>query len=166
MSFLAHNKNSTSLSLAQKDIASLKALAGLEAMFPVTLVTPLLLLPPHHHNHHHHPTIATSAALLGEHPRFVLPSGQTPIERHYLIHFKISHLFLTRSAFRRLYTRPKVPPIEEQQSRQESLMLRSLIRVSWQDENPRYSQTWKNYNPANSSSATNSKSFKHTSHLL
>ena len=43
-------------------------------------------------------------------------------------------------------------------------MLRSLIRVSWQ--HPRYSQTWKNYNPANSSSATNSKSFKHTSHLL
>jgi len=87
MSFLAHNKNSTSLSLAQKDIASLKALAGLEAMFLVTLVTlldgHLLLLPPHHHSHHHHPTIATSAALLGEHPRFVLPSGQTPIERHY-----------------------------------------------------------------------------------
>jgi len=89
MSFLAHNKNSTSLSLAQKDIASLKlkALAGLEAILLVTLVTPLdghllLLLPPHHHNHHH-PTIATSAALLGEHPRFVLPSGQTPIERHY-----------------------------------------------------------------------------------
>jgi len=88
MSFLAHNKNSTSLSLAQKDIANLKALAGLEAMFLVTLVTlvldgHLLLLPPHHHNRHHPPTIATSAALLGEHPRFVLPSGQTPIERHY-----------------------------------------------------------------------------------
>ena len=43
-------------------------------------------------------------------------------------------------------------------------MLRSFIRVSWQD--PRYSQTWENYNPASRSSATNSKSFKHTSHLL
>ena len=107
MSFLAHNKNSTSLSLAQKDIASLKALAGLEAMFLVTLVTlldgQLLLLPPPHHHSHHPSTIATSAALLGEHPRFVLPSGQTPIERHYLIHFKISPLSLTRSAFIRLY---------------------------------------------------------------
>ena len=88
MSFLAHNKNSTSLNLGQTDIAiaSLKALAGLEAMFLVTLVTPLdghlLLLPPHHHSHHP-PTIATYAALLGKHPRFVLPSGQTPIERHY-----------------------------------------------------------------------------------
>jgi len=85
MSFLAHNKNTTSLNLEQKDIASLKALAGLEAMFLVTLVTPLdghLLLLPHHHSHHP-PTIANSAALLGEHPRFVLPSGQTPIERHY-----------------------------------------------------------------------------------
>ena len=94
MSFLAHNKNSTSLNLEQKDIASLKALAGLEAMFLETLVTPLdrhLLLLPHHHSHHP-PTIANSAALLGEHPRFVLPSGQTPIERHYLIPFKISPL--------------------------------------------------------------------------
>jgi len=110
MSFLAHNKNSTSLSLGQKDLASLKAPAGLEAMFLMTLVTPLdghlLLLPPHHHSHHP-PTIATCAALLGEHPRFVLPSGQTPIERHYLIPFKISPLSLTCSAFRRFYTRSK-----------------------------------------------------------